>query len=461
MHRHDHAVTGLPVGRAAGFAAYLAGRGYAKSSIAHHLYLMADLSAWLAGQGLDAGDLTGPAADRFWEDLRARGSYLMKGTALKPLLDYLRDLGVLPEQAGGPDSAAGALLHEYDRYLRAERGAGEVTVAHYLRYAHEFMAVAGWPQDGPEFGACLAALDSAQVLDIVSRQVARHRLPSVGAALTGDRAFLRFLERTERPARPLAAAVPRAARQPARLPGQVDPATAAAIVASCDRATEGGCRDRAVLLLLHRYGLRPVEVTRLKLPDLRWRAGEFVVHGKGGRVDVLPLVRDAGGAIVEYLQIRRAAPPGVTAVFLSARAPVQPMHNSGSAGWPLVWSSHSPSTAALAGSSGVDRSRRPLPVQRTCDPAGRMRASLRARLRSSETRRQPRVVLRPGNGPGRRVRRQAAQHLNDVPFPPQGLSHCSLRQPVQRAGRRQRARRSDSDEPETRVRQQFGQRRLR
>ena len=331
MHHHRYAaqVSGLLAGQAAGFAAYLAGRGYAKSSVEHHLYLMADLSAWLAGQGLDAGDLSGPAAGCFWEDLRARRSYLVKGTSIEPLLDYLRSIGALPQQqAAGPASAADALLQEYGRYLRVERGAGEVTIINYLRYAHEFLAAAGWPQDGPEFGDCLAALDGAQVLDIVSRQVARHRLPSVGAALTGDRAFLRFLERTGRAARPLAAAVPRAARQPSRLPGQVDPATAAAIVASCDRSTEGGCRDRAVLLLLHRYGLRPVEVTRLELPDLRWRAGEFVVRGKGGRVDVLPLVRDAGEAIVEYLQIRRPAPPGVAAVFLSARAPVQPMFKS-------------------------------------------------------------------------------------------------------------------------------------
>jgi integrase/recombinase XerD len=331
MQHDDHAeveVSGLLADLGPDFAAYLAVRGYAKSSVKHYVYLLADLNAWLAGQGLSAGALAGPAADRFWEDLRARGSYLVKGTSLKPVLEYLRGIGVLPQQAGGAGSAADALLHEYDRYLRAERGAGEVTAYHYLRHAHEFLDAAGWPHDAPEFGNCLAALDGAQVLDIVSRQVARHRLPSVGAILTGDRAFLRFLERTERMESPLAAAVPRAARQPARLPAQVDPATAAAIVASCDRSTESGCRDRAVLLLLHRYGLRPVEVIRLELPDLRWRAGEFVVHGKGGRVDVLPLVPDAGEAVVEYLQARRPAPAGVTAVFLSARAPVQPMFKS-------------------------------------------------------------------------------------------------------------------------------------
>ena len=260
MRRHDGPavqVSGLLADRAAGFAVYLASRGYASSSTKHHLYLMADLSAWLAGQGLAAGDLTGPVAGRFWEDLRARGSYLVKGTSLEPLLAYLRSTGVLPQQrAGGP---ASVLLQEYDRYLRTERRAGEVTITQYLRYANEFLAAAGEPPDGAEIDARLAALDGAQVLDVVSRQVAGHRLPSIGAVLTGDRAFLRFLERTGRTARPLAAAVPRAARQPSRLPEQVDPATAAAVLASCDRAAEGGCRDRAVLLLLHRYGLRPVE----------------------------------------------------------------------------------------------------------------------------------------------------------------------------------------------------------
>jgi hypothetical protein len=77
MRRHDRPevqVSGLLADRAAGFASYLADLGYAWSSTKHHLYLMADLSAWLAGQGLAAEDLAEPVTGRFWEDLRARGS---------------------------------------------------------------------------------------------------------------------------------------------------------------------------------------------------------------------------------------------------------------------------------------------------------------------------------------------------------------------------------------------------
>jgi integrase/recombinase XerD len=332
MHRHDPPGTrvGGPLAAwAAGFAGYLTSRGYSWSSAKHHLHLMADLSAWLGGQGLAAGDLTQAVVDRFGGALRARGSYLVKAASVEPLLGYLRSLGVLPSQrADGPADGAGVLLRDYERHLRVERRASEVTISQYLGYAAEFLAAVGDPPGGPGIHDRLSALDGAQVLEVVSRQIAGHRPPSLGAVMTGDRALLRFLEQTGRITRPLAGAVPVAARSPSRLPEQVDPATAAAILGSCDRATEAGRRDYAVLLLLHRYGLRPVEVSRLELPDLHWRAGEFVVHGKAGRIDVLPLLRDAGEAIVEYLRIRRPAPPGVGAVFLSARAPVQPMGKS-------------------------------------------------------------------------------------------------------------------------------------
>ena len=55
-----------------------------------------------------------------------------------------------------------------------------------------------------------------------------------------------------------------------------------------------------------RLGLRASEVAALRLDDLDWRAGQVTVHGKGGRVDQLPLPVDVGEAITAYL--RRGRP---------------------------------------------------------------------------------------------------------------------------------------------------------
>jgi integrase/recombinase XerD len=329
VHRDDHredAGSGPLAGLEPGFAAYLASLGHSRPSVTHHLRWMAELSAWLGSEKLTCAELTAEVARRFRAMLRARGSYLWHAVSVQPLLDYLRSLGLVPPPPPGhPAGEAGVLLGEYERYLREERQVSRKTAGQYLRYAARFLDALGDRAGAGGLDAHLAALDGAHVLDVVSQQAGACRPCSLGPLMTGDRALLRFLLQAGKITRPLASAVPLAATRPSRLPARVDPAAASAILASCDRTTEVGCRDYAVLVLLHRYGLRPVEISRLQLDDLRWRQGEFVVRGKASRVDVLPLLPDAGEAIVAYLQIRRSAPAGTSAVFLAARAPVQPM----------------------------------------------------------------------------------------------------------------------------------------
>ena len=70
---------------------------------------------------------------------------------------------------------------------------------------------------------------------------------------------------------------------------------------ACDRRRATGRRDYAVILLILRLGLRANEVATLRLDDLDWRAGQLTVHGKGNRVDQLPLPVDVGEAIAAYL----------------------------------------------------------------------------------------------------------------------------------------------------------------
>jgi len=85
-----------------------------------------------------------------------------------------------------------------------------------------------------------------------------------------------------------------------------------------------GRRDRAVLLLLARLGLRACEVTRLELSDLGWRAGEVRVRGKGGGEASLPLPTDVGDSIVTYLRESRPRTES-RAVFLTLLAPLRPV----------------------------------------------------------------------------------------------------------------------------------------
>ena len=123
----------------------------------------------------------------------------------------------------------------------------------------------------------------------------------------------------------LATAVPTLARwKLAGLPKALPADQVAALLASCDPATEVGQRDRAILTVLSRLGLRVGEVAGLRLEDIDWRNGELVVTGKGQRSERLPLPADVGQAIVAYLTGWR---PKTSArhVFVCVYAPHGPM----------------------------------------------------------------------------------------------------------------------------------------
>ncbi|HUP69187.1 MAG TPA: tyrosine-type recombinase/integrase [Acidimicrobiales bacterium] len=73
-----------------------------------------------------------------------------------------------------------------------------------------------------------------------------------------------------------------------------------------------------------RLGLRAVEVSRLGLDDIDWRAGEIEVSGKGRRHDRLPLPAEVGEALVDYLRFGRPPTPA-RSVFIAAHGPATGM----------------------------------------------------------------------------------------------------------------------------------------
>jgi site-specific recombinase XerD len=92
------------------------------------------------------------------------------------------------------------------------------------------------------------------------------------------------------------------------------------LLESCNRTSAAGRRNFAILLLLARLGLRAGDVVNLALEDVDWEAGEITVGGKSGRRDRLPLPRDVGQALADYLKRGRPQCP-TRRVFVRAKAP--------------------------------------------------------------------------------------------------------------------------------------------
>jgi integrase/recombinase XerD len=122
----------------------------------------------------------------------------------------------------------------------------------------------------------------------------------------------------------LAAAVPIAAAwttTPA-VPKAISPEHAQRAIDSCDLSTRVGLRDRAVLLLLARLGLRGNEIITLRLEDCDWDSGHLRVRGKSGREQLLPMPADVGAAIAAYLQQGRPTSKD-RHLFLRSMAPIR------------------------------------------------------------------------------------------------------------------------------------------
>lgn len=93
---------------------------------------------------------------------------------------------------------------------------------------------------------------------------------------------------------------------------------------SVPRGSDADVRNFAIITLVARLGLRSIEVARLELRDVDWRAGELVVRGKGRRQDRLPLPDEVGAALVAYLS-RGRNPQTARHLFLTCRAPRGPI----------------------------------------------------------------------------------------------------------------------------------------
>jgi integrase/recombinase XerD len=310
-------VTGPLASFAEGFLARLELLGYAPGSRAVHLRLMAQLSRWLDGRGLADSVLSTAIMEEFLFDRRAGGGAGRRSIrSLRPLLEYLREIGAAPLPVQQVDGPVETLLVDYAVYLTNERGLTVATVQRNTDLVRPFLTAR------VAAGLDLTTLTAA---DVVAFMLARSRSASpatVQRTGTALRSLLRFLHLQGVIGSSLVGAVPTAANwKLAGLPKYLTGQQVAALLACCDRGTVVGRRDLAVLTLLARLGLRAGEVAGLRLEDIDWRHGEITVRGKGNRQERLPLPADVGEVVVAYLSGSRPAAAAGREVFAGTRAP--------------------------------------------------------------------------------------------------------------------------------------------
>ena len=167
-----------------GFLAELARLGYASRSREAQRCLLRHLSRWLAMRGLALSELSEEVAGQYAAARRQQRSHLRSE---RPLLGYLRGLGVVPAAAATvPESAGEVLLARFAAYLAGERGLAAATVSSYLFQVRPFVAAHA---DAGRW----SALSARQVARFAAQSSAGLRPRSAQVRANALRALLGFM----------------------------------------------------------------------------------------------------------------------------------------------------------------------------------------------------------------------------------------------------------------------------
>ncbi len=243
---------------------------------------------------------------------------------LNRFLCYLRQTEVIlvPESADPPSPHA-VLVENYCTFLLVQRALKDRTIRGIRGTCRRFMAFLA-----AESEVSLRTLQPQVIHRFLISRGQQYRRSSLRTESSSLRGYLAYLHRCGAVALDLSGAVvaprvyqhdqcPRFLTRP-----QID-----TVLAVIDRKTPVGRRDYAMLLLLIVYGLRGMEVARLRLEDIDWRNKKLHIRGrKSGNNTTYPLAASVDDGIVDYLRNGRPA-SSHREVFLSVIAPFRQLLN--------------------------------------------------------------------------------------------------------------------------------------
>jgi integrase len=313
-----------------GFAAALDRDGYSQASAIRYLRAAAHLGYFLQEQGKALADIDSTAPATFFRHLPTCRCPLSNGGSknhhpyfgAKRYRDYLLQIGVcqssLVPDAQNPEPP---VVISFRQWLKKHRGAAEPTINQYCRGAADVMIA---------LGADPSCWNAKGVRAYFLKRAGQCGVGTVEKLITSLRIFLRYLSVHGQCQAGLDKAVPAfASWRLAELPryltaGQVD-----SLITACDGSAPERRRDRAIILLLARLGLRAGDLARLRIADIEWETGTLRLSGKGRYQVRLPLPQEVGDAIINYIECRPAARES-DHVFVRNIAPFRPFaHGDG------------------------------------------------------------------------------------------------------------------------------------
>jgi len=314
--------SGLAAGYLDGYVDWLHHHGYRPVTITTSLRSLTGWTDWMRAAGFTVRDLLA-GFEACTAELGARcrvhysrGPNYHSMVAAALFIRFLREQGVLEPITPPPSPAElWPIIGEFRSWMHQHRGLTASSLDTYQIILVELLTACG--DDPRQY--------TAEILrDFVLERARHHGIARAKTVVVAVRAFLGFLGAMGRCPPGMRHAIPGfAAWQLSTVPRFLVAEDVERVIASCPEDANG-LRDKAVLLLLARLGLRAGEVAGLRFADIDWTHGQITVSGKSRRQEKLPLSQEVGDALLRYLRVSRP-PLQATELFTSVLAPIRPL----------------------------------------------------------------------------------------------------------------------------------------
>jgi integrase/recombinase XerD len=238
-----------------GFAKTLHTKGYGLWAGQAYLRAAAHLGIWIKRQGFSVTKLDNEVIREFARHLpschclgKNHGIYDDAVIGARHFLDHLRDAGVVQASAPLEKSPLPTIIDGFEQWMRQHRGVCESTLTPYRSILIKLLGAVG-EVPGKYNAHCLRRA--------VELQTSRSGRSWAKLVITTVRMFLRYLVVHNLCDPALVDALPTIAHwKRASCPDYLLKEEVEKLIVACNPATAVGARDRAVLLLLVRLGLR-------------------------------------------------------------------------------------------------------------------------------------------------------------------------------------------------------------
>jgi integrase/recombinase XerD len=297
------------------FVRWLEARKYTKGTIAGLITQFGHWTQWMhkAGFGIatvrDGYSASVPALkNKPYSHLRLRAGALF--------ILFLEGEGLVDCEPTPPSPPEiWPIIADFRGWMRGHRGALDSSLDTYQVILVDLMLSLG---DEPQTYTAHA------IREFVLKRATKHGHASARMTVTVMRSFLRFLIAVGKCPAGRDHAIPNVAGwRFAPVPQFLSESEIERLIAACEG--EKRLRDRAVILLLTRLGLRGGEVANLEFGHIDWANGRIaIVGGKSRRAEWLPMPQEIGEALIAYLKMARPR-LATPCVFVTTQNPIRPL----------------------------------------------------------------------------------------------------------------------------------------